>query len=188
MSQILEDVTDATLSKLVECWFAWRADGRFPSRKAIDPLELGSALPFVWLCEKAPDAGCYRYRLVGEAVNTLYGQGLRGRSLKEFLPGQTAHILRARLDRCLASGTLLHTIAPQTLHDRRHVIVQRLFLPVTGESGDADTILGCTKVTGNLMSAQGHSTRSHEAAYSMDGVRLKVSSPTLTMFSTELEY
>ncbi|UUX49172.1 PAS domain-containing protein [Nisaea acidiphila] len=188
MNQILEDVTDATLSMLVERWFAWRKDGGIPSRKAIEPLELGSALPFVWLCEKARDAECYRYRLVGEAVNTLYGKGLRGHLLKEVLPEPTAQLLRSRLDRCLAAGSLLHTIAPQTLHDRRHVLVQRLFLPFASESGCPDTILGCTKITGSMLGTDRQSARSHEASYSLDGKRLKVCSPALTMYSIEFEY
>lgn len=188
MSQIMEDVADATLSKLVERWFAWRGDARYPARKSIEPIELGSALPFVWLCEKVPESQCYRYRLVGEAVNTLYGQGLRGRLLKDFLSQKTATALRVRLDQCLESGNLLHTIAPQTLHDKRHVLVQRLFLPITGENGAHDTILGCTKVTGAVLESDRYSATVHQAAYNCEGERVKVSNPVVTMFSSDLEF
>lgn len=188
MNQILEDVTDATLNKLVERWFAWRGDARFPARKSIEPTELGPALPFVWICEKATESKCYRYRLVGEAVNTLYGQGLRGRFLKDFLSQKTANALRVRLDQCLESGSLLHMIAPQTLHDKRHVLVQRLFLPITGENGAHDTILGCTKVTGTLLESDRHSATLHQAAYNCDGKRLRVGSPVVTMYSSGLEF
>lgn len=188
MSQILQDVADETLSTLVERWLAWRVKERFPTRKAIEPTELGSALPFVWICEKKSESGCYRYRLVGEAVNTLYGKGLRGRVLKDFLSQATARRIRDRLDHCLSSGILIHTIAPQTLHDNRHVLVQRLFLPILSDHGIADTILGCTKVTATIKESERASVTSHEAAYTHDGERLNSGTSVLTMFSSELEY
>ncbi|MEQ8335388.1 PAS domain-containing protein [Nisaea sp.] len=188
MSQILEDVSDPTLAKLVERWFAWRSGDAYPARKSIDPTELGSSLPFVWICQREPELDCYRYHLVGEAVNTLYGKGLRGRSLGEFLAEKTAARLKKRLDECLASGLLFHSVAPQTLHDKRHVVVQRLFLPMTGPSGDLDTILGCTRVTDNIAENARQDALSQEAIYASDGTRLKIGSAILTMYSADQLY
>lgn len=188
MSHIIENIEDPTLGKLVERWFAWRTGDAYPARKAIEPLELGPALPFVWICQREPDRDCYRYHLVGEAVNTLYGQGLRGRSLKDFLSERTAALLKERLNQCLESGFLVHTVAPQTLHDKRHVIVQRLFLPMTGPSGDLDTILGCTKVTDTIPDNARQNTQSHEGTYASDGTFLKKGSAILTMYSSDQLY
>ncbi len=183
MSQIVENIDEPTLGKLVERWFAWRNGDTYPTRKSIEPLELGPALPFIWICQREPDLNCYRYRLVGEAVNTLYGQSLRGRSLKDFLSGQTARLLKERLDDCLESGQLVHTVSAQTLHDKRHVVVQRLFLPITGANGILDTILGGTKVTDTISDRAGHQTPSLEVTYRSDGTRIKVGNATLTMYS-----
>lgn len=188
MSQIFENIDDPTLGKLVERWFAWRGGDTYPARKSIEPLELGQALPFVWICQREPDLNCYRYHLVGEAVNTLYGQGLRGRSLKDFLSGKTANLLKERLDDCLESGHLIHTVGAQTLHDKRHVLVQRLFLPMTGSGGELDTILGCTKVTDTVSGRAGEDAPSREATYRNDGTRIKVGNATLTMYSKDPLY
>lgn len=188
MSQIFENIDDPTLGKLVERWFAWRNGDTYPARKSIEPLELGPALPFVWICQREPDLNCYRYHLVGEAVNTLYGQGLRGRSLKDFLSGKTADLLKERLDSCLEAGHLVHTIGAQTLHDKRNVVVQRLFLPMTGTKGELDTILGCTKVTDTITGRSGQETPAQEVTYRSDGTLIKVGNATLTMYSKDPLY
>lgn len=188
MSQIFDNIEDQTLGKLVERWFAWRTGNDYPARKSIEPLELGQALPFVWICQREPEFDSYRYHLVGEAVNTLYGQGLRGRSLKDFLSRKTADLLKARLDECLNSGLLIHTASPQTLHDKRHVIVERLFLPMTGSSGSLDTILGCTKVTTSVTDHSTQQAQAHETIYTSDGACLKISDATLTMYSSDPLY
>lgn len=183
MSQILENIDDPTLGKLVERWFAWRNGDAYPARKSIEPLELGQALPFVWICQHEPDLKRYRYHLVGEAVNTLYGQGLRGRSPTDFLSSKTASLLKVRLDACLESGHLAHSTGAQTLHDKRHVVVQRLFLPMTGSTGELDTILGCTKVTDTITNDAGDEAPSQEVTYRNDGTLIKVGNATLTMYS-----
>ncbi|MEP3113464.1 PAS domain-containing protein [Nisaea sp.] len=188
MSQILENIDDPTRGKLVERWFAWRDGNTYPARKSIEPLELGPALPFIWICQREPELNCYRYDLVGEAVNTLYGQGLRGRSLKDFLSDQTARLVKERLDDCLESGQFVHTVSAQTLSDKRHVVVQRLFLPMTGANGNLDTILGCTKVTDTISNRAGQETSSREATYRSDGTRIKVGNATLTMYSMDPLY
>ncbi|WP_193171573.1 PAS domain-containing protein [Nisaea nitritireducens] len=188
MSQILENIDDPTLGKLVERWFAWCNGDAYPARKSIEPLELGQALPFVWICEREPDLNSYRYCLVGEAVNTLYGQGLRGRSLNDFLSSKTANLLKERLDDCLEAGHLVHTIGAQTLHDKRNVMVQRLFLPMTGAKGELDTILGCTKVTDTISGRTRQETPAQKATYRNDGTRIKVGNATLTMYSKDPLY
>src|SRR3546814_9678513 len=56
-----------------------------PERGDIDPLAMPALLPNLLLLDTIDDD--FRFRLVGEAVNTRYGHGLRGRTLGEVLSG-----------------------------------------------------------------------------------------------------
>ena len=57
-------------------------DGRLPSRADIDPLDLRSMLPNIYLIDVLPD-GKFRLRLLGEAHVAVYGHGLVGRIIDD---------------------------------------------------------------------------------------------------------
>lgn len=61
------------------------ADGRLPSRRQIDPVELRSLLPHVYLIDVLPDE-VFRVRLLGEVHVAVYGSGLIGRTIDEIFP------------------------------------------------------------------------------------------------------
>ncbi|WP_367575660.1 PAS domain-containing protein [Pelagibius sp.] len=55
----------------------WRAlsqrCGGIPQRDDLDPAEIPSLLPFVFIVEKLPEDGRYRFRLSGTAIREIMG-------------------------------------------------------------------------------------------------------------------
>src|SRR3546814_2713146 len=70
----------------MEHYLEVRGDRRMPSRRDIDALRLGPALPIIWMSEYEPAAGTFRYRLAGEEVNDIWGFAVAGRLLSDFVP------------------------------------------------------------------------------------------------------
>lgn len=65
------------------------ADGRLPSRRDLDPLELRGLLPNIYLIDVVED-GRFRVRLMGEAHVEVYGPGLVGRVIDDIFPAGVA--------------------------------------------------------------------------------------------------
>jgi hypothetical protein len=71
----------------------WRSkcgpDGRLPARHQIEPVELRSLLPYIYLVDVLPDER-FRVRLLGEAHVAVYGPGLTGRIIDDIFPSEHA--------------------------------------------------------------------------------------------------
>src|SRR3546814_7434576 len=63
---MLPAIKTQRLRILMEHYLEVRGDRRMPSRRDIDALRLGPALPIIWMSEYEPAAGTFRYRLAGE--------------------------------------------------------------------------------------------------------------------------
>ena len=64
-------------------------DGRLPRRADIDPLQLRSLLPSIYLIDVVPE-GKFRVRLLGEAHVAIYGTGQVGRIIDDIFPPDSA--------------------------------------------------------------------------------------------------
>jgi len=71
-----------------------KADGRLPGRADLDPLELRSLLPHVYLIDVLPtvvaDRWRFRVRLLGEKHVEVYGPGLVGKTIDDIFPSAVA--------------------------------------------------------------------------------------------------
>src|SRR3546814_10201697 len=63
---MLPAIKTQRLRLLMEHYLEVRGDRRMPSRRDIDALRLGPALPIIWMSEYEPAAGPFRSRLAGE--------------------------------------------------------------------------------------------------------------------------
>ncbi|MFN4311574.1 MAG: PAS domain-containing protein [Ferrovibrio sp.] len=64
-------------------------DGRLPGRTDLDPLDLRTLLPNIYLIDVLPEGG-FRVRLLGEAHVAVYGPGLVGRTIDDIFPPHSA--------------------------------------------------------------------------------------------------
>lgn len=78
------------LQRLMAYWQSkCHADGRLPARRDIDPVELSTLLPYVYLIDVLPD-GKFRIRLLGEEHVAIYGHGLIGKVIDDIFPPASA--------------------------------------------------------------------------------------------------
>jgi hypothetical protein len=72
---------EALFAHVEACWVQARGTKRFPSRKELNPKQLGAALPYVALVELVPGEPVdFRYRLIGNHIVVNSGQNLTGKT------------------------------------------------------------------------------------------------------------
>lgn len=86
----IEEPQAAVLKALLAYWQSkCGADGRLPSRRQIDPVELRHLLPHVYLVDVLHGES-FRIRLLGEIHVAIYGSGLVGRLIDDIFPPEHA--------------------------------------------------------------------------------------------------
>jgi hypothetical protein len=85
----LIDAPDAPqISDLVAYWEGKRAGRPMPRRADIDPTELGSHLPNIFMVDVLDGGADFRYRLLGTAIVAGLGRDSTGRKLKHLYRDQ----------------------------------------------------------------------------------------------------
>lgn len=83
------------------------AGGGVPERSQLDVAAIKPLLPYVMLMECEPDPFVLRYRLTGTKIDEWVGLNVTGRTLNEFLPGDTtgtSAYLMSCYEECRQSG------------------------------------------------------------------------------------
>lgn len=142
----LLQLQDPILRRVLAVWeaaAASEAGWRVPSRSAVDPIQLGRALPHVWLCEREA-GGRFRYRLAGERINEIYKGSLAGRYLDEIIPEPGITIVRRRYREVLDLPAVTRTAGLVYPRNQRVLVGERLILPLVSDLGGGDLVLGAT--------------------------------------------
>lgn len=74
----------AMIARMRDYWLARCDDGRFPQRRAIDPLDLREVLPYLSIIEYGATAARIKFRLVGTELARFYGREVTGKWLDEI--------------------------------------------------------------------------------------------------------
>lgn len=84
---------DARLRDILAYWERQRAGKPCPARADVSPADIVSHLPSVFLVDAAPPAlslAHFRVRLMGTALNELFGRDLTGRTLESDISEKSA--------------------------------------------------------------------------------------------------
>jgi len=135
----------------------WRSkcqpDWRLPARSDLDPLELRSLLPNIYLIDvlpgEEPDRWRFRVRLLGEKHVEVYGPGLVGRVIDDVFPPAVA----AEFNRLYAA--VVRRRAPVMNHGRVSWLRNKEFLqyeglhaPLASDGSSIDCIFGAGAFVG----------------------------------------
>ncbi len=134
-------------ARLLALWNGWRGDRVMPERDQVNPLYMRGLLENIVLLDAVD--GDFRFRLVGEAVNSRYGHGLKGRTLGERLAGAALDETLYEHRRCVddVAGVLVrNTRDAATLNDQ--LLYTRLLLPLADADGRAGHVLGVMQFHG----------------------------------------
>lgn len=134
---------------LLRYWGERRSAGKLPSRAMIDPVELRSLMPYVWMLDVHRAPWRFRYRLAGTRFVAALGRDLTNRWYDEARPlAYTAN--RTRLITAARDGVATWRRGPMPLEDENGEPlplggwqeVENLMLPLAANGVDVDIIMG----------------------------------------------
>jgi len=141
--------------ELFAYWASRRQGQRLPSRRQIHPDDFKRHLPTVSLIDVARDPAngerCYRQRLAGTGLYSVYGREITGRTLDEIYNTAAAQYWRSELDKVVASGKPgvgFHNLA---WRGAPHMSILWLRLPLASNGTEVDMILGYDALVGGHM-------------------------------------
>ncbi|RVU34767.1 PAS domain-containing protein [Hwanghaeella grinnelliae] len=121
-------------------WNDIRGDRQMPARSDIDPMEIRSALPCIWIYERADD-GVFRCRLAGEEINTANGRSIQGLTAREIIGPKFDQILSKRWAYILDTPAIFHG---NTTNSPARRVVERMCLPLSDAEGNPRFNMGVT--------------------------------------------
>ncbi|WP_341898716.1 PAS domain-containing protein [Ferrovibrio terrae] len=142
------------LQQLLRYWESKRApDGRLPARRDLDPLEIRSLLPHIYLIDVVPGSTAgrlrFRIRLLGEKHVDIYGTGLVGRMIDDIFPAAVA----AEFTRLYAAvarrrAPVINRGQVSWIHNKDWLQYEGLHAPLAADGVTIDTIFGAGAFVG----------------------------------------
>ena len=126
---------------LLQAWHRWRGDRPLPERADIDPTDIPDLLANIVLLDV--EEKDYRFRLVGETINTRYAIRLKGKSITDLMSGASLDETLYEHRRCAEDRRAVlvtHSDAMRSLGDIRSYV--RLLLPLGATGRRANHIIG----------------------------------------------
>ena len=144
--ELLDQPLHPKVRALVEYWMRMRPAGRLPGRQHIDPLDIPSLLPNVWLVDVERQPLRFRLRLVGGNVHMTSPFARAGHYIDEFIDTavrtETLHTSFARLVETRQPE--FRRGHPRVPSNRRVRELSRLSLPLASDGSRVDMILNIT--------------------------------------------
>lgn len=128
------EIASPVLRDLYLYWLGKWQGPRMPTRADIEPLEIPTLLPLVYLVDVEGDPRRFRFRLIGTRIVAWLGRDLTG----AYLSDPTARRYAAVAD----SGRPAYDALNAAGKEGRHGSYQRLLLPLAGEEGGVAMLLG----------------------------------------------
>jgi hypothetical protein len=134
---------DRRLHEVLSYWSTKRGNRPMPSRRDIDPLELGPAvLPHLMLVDVEPGPR-FRYRLFGTAVGETFGMDATGQYIDAVMVGQYKDFLLGLYHDLLTMKKPIYSTSIYGTKLDRKMWTQRLMLPLSTDGGAVDMVLAC---------------------------------------------
>lgn len=130
---------------LFDYWNEKRADRPAPSRTDIEPADIRTLLPGIFICELG-DRSELGFRLAGTALCALFGRELKGTDLGALWLSDGQRNARRTGDAVLRGATPAVLSLDGLSHGGRVIKAEMVLLPVTGPSGERDRLIGILSV------------------------------------------
>ena len=134
--------SDPVLAQALAYWRMKRRWQILPSRRDIDPTEIGPLLPHLQLIDVVERGARYRYRLVGTSLVTSFGREYTGKYLDELFAGERLRYAEH------VYGTVCHLRRPVFLRNRYSttrdvdMMANRLYMPLSEDGSSVNVIFG----------------------------------------------
>ncbi|HEX2112842.1 MAG TPA: PAS domain-containing protein [Alphaproteobacteria bacterium] len=134
---------DQRLHAVLRYWTEKRGDQPMPSRRQIDPLELGPAvLPHLMLVDVEPGPR-FRYRLFGTAVSEAFGTDPTGQYIDAVMVGKYKDFLLGLYQDLITMKKPVYSTSIYGAQRDAKMWTQRLMLPLSSDGESVDMVLAC---------------------------------------------
>jgi hypothetical protein len=134
---------DPRLHAVLRYWSDKRGDEPMPSRRQIDPLELGPAiLPHLMLVD-VESGPRFRYRLFGTAVSEAFGTDPTGQYIDVVMVGQYKDFLLGLYGDLVTMKKPVYSTSIYGTRRDQKMWTQRLMLPLSSDGDAVDMVLAC---------------------------------------------
>ena len=126
-------------------WREMTPEAYIPAKHNLDPTKIPKLLPYIWLCSRDSKHNTFMYNLVGDVVRNTINRPMRGRFLNEIFNAEWSERLNARYQRVCEEPAMYHGCGKvYGVYEKKSGVGERLILPLMGESGQIDHVVGLT--------------------------------------------
>lgn len=138
-----EQLDDPIFREIFDYWRTKCSGDRLPSRKDIDPTDIGKVLGYIVLIEVLPGTPSprFRYRLWGTRVTELYGKDYTGYMLDQVIAPASREKIRDVFEWVIENRTTHFWQVPVPAENRNFVSNRRLLLPLASDGRTVDMLL-----------------------------------------------
>lgn len=130
-----------TISALFDYWNAKRAGRPAPMRSEINPGEIRSILPNVFILERESDTS-FRFRLAGTGLCSIYGMEFRNHNLLSMWQEDCLDTLRNALDEVTRNAAVSVVEYTASTNEHREATFEMILLPLAQDNGVISRIIG----------------------------------------------
>ncbi len=142
MVEHIDDISDPDLRLLHSYWLSKRGSRRMPRRAEIDPVDIPTLLPLVFLVDVRQRPLRFRFRLIGTAICARWGGDATWKYLDQLdLDGEREVVLR-QYAAVVETGKPRFDVEVITTDDGRDVRYERLLLPLSEDDATPNILLG----------------------------------------------
>lgn len=131
------------LKQLLAYWQSRRpAADRLPGRADIDPVDIPSLLPHIFLIDVRREPRAYRYRLFGTELVDAYGRDVTGKALDELFSDIFRKAVTVVFNHVVDHRAPLRTFGSLAWRETERVPFEGIQMPLAADGATVDMILG----------------------------------------------
>jgi hypothetical protein len=123
--------------------------GGVPFRSDLDPADIPSLLPHLFIVERIKSTGRYHFRLSGTGIRDIMGIENTNHFLDELLHGEDLNAVSAMFEQVMEQGVCIRSVEGITYSDRSYLRVEILRLPLLSGDGESCLVIGCLSRIGD---------------------------------------
>lgn len=140
LMQVPNEIAAPQLRKLYEWWCAHHVEGRLPSRRQIDPLDLKYLLGNLLIIEVGDDPIRFRFRLFGSELAARLKHDWTGKPLDTYPDAEFREHLRKSWEEAVTVGRPIANTR-RMICDGRSYRYDGLILPLSSDGKKIDALL-----------------------------------------------
>lgn len=137
---------DPRLHEFVRYWESKQRNGRLPARADIDPAELKSFLPDIFMIDVVGEPRRFRYRLIGTKIVTFVGRDSTGKFIEEAYSPEQAGAITTFYRSICANKRPMRNFGRINWVDRKFLKYEIANLPLADDGATVNIILGCMSI------------------------------------------